>query len=324
MWAQTNRNKHTHQPQHKQGGGCLVPLAGVAVLVLLLGSMSGTDQRTIATVAGVALAGVATVVALIVGAMAVGLDSPRKAEADRPWWLTTLGALSWLWLTGLTCVVAPPAGLLAGVLWAALVARRRQAVKHKPVRVGEALAACGRALWRYRWVAGVVVLVVTAAWVVALNMWPEAAPWAAAAAGVATAVLWVVVRPDVARTGELRAMHEVLAVRVLGINQAHVQRTTIRVRGGDHPRIEIAYVGVGAPVRATGDAEAVTREVDARLTAYAPELECAGVTDRGAVFERASLETEDTRELRAQTRGLVERVTHINENLPNPTKESQA
>lgn len=66
MWAQTNRNKHTHQPQHKQGGGCLVPLAGVAVLVLLLGSMSGTDQRTIATVAGVALAGVATVVALIV------------------------------------------------------------------------------------------------------------------------------------------------------------------------------------------------------------------------------------------------------------------
>lgn len=322
MWAQTNGHKHTHQPQKQGGGGCLVPIVAVAVLVLLLGSMSGADQRTVATVAGVALAGVATVAALIVGAMAVGLDSPRKAEADRPWWLTAAGGMSWLWLTGLTCVVAPPAGLLAGVLWAALVARRRQAVKHKPVRVGEALAACGRALWRYRWVAGVVVLVVTAAWVVALNMWPEAYPWAAAAAGVATAVLWVVVRPDVARTGELRALHEVLATRVLGINQAHVQRTAIRVRGGEHPRVELTYVGVGAPVRATGDAEAVTREVDARMSAYVPELECVGVTDRGAVFERVSPETEDTRDLRAQTRGLVERVAHINENLPNPMRES--
>ena len=320
MWAQTNRNKHTHQPQHKQGG-CLVPLAGVAVLVLLLGSMSGADQRTIATVAGVALAGVATVVALIVGAMAVGLDSPRRDGADRPWWLTTLGGLSWLWLTGLACVLAPPLGLLAGVLWAALVARRRQAVKHKPVRVGEALAACGRALWRWKWVAGVVALAVATAWVVALNVWPEAHPWAAMAAGVTAVTLWVVIRPDVARTGELRALHEVLATRVLGINQAHWQRTAIRVRGGEHPRLGITYVGVGAPVRATGDAEAVTREVDARLTAYVPELECVGVTDRGAVFERVSLETEDTRELRAQTRGLVERVTHINENLPNPTRE---
>ena len=322
MWVQTNRNKNRHQPQKQGGGGCLVPIIAVAALVLLLGSMSGADQRTIATVAGTALVGVATVAALIVGAMAAGLDSPRKAEAERPWWLTTAGAMSWLWLTGLTCVVAPPLGLLAGVLWAALVARRRQAIKHKPVRLGEALAAGGRALWRWKWVAGVVALVVTTAWVVALNMWPEAAPWAAAAAGVATAVLWVLVRKDVARTGELRAMHEVLATRVLGINQAHWQRTAIRVRGGEHPRVELTYVGVGAPVRATGDAEAVTREVDARLTAYVPELECVGVTDRGAIFERVSLETEDTRELRAQTRGLVERVTHINETLPAPMKEN--
>lgn len=321
MWAQTNRNKHTHQPQKQGGGGCLVPIVAVAVAVLLLGSMSGADQRTIAVVAGTAVAGLATVAALIVGAMAAGLDSPRKAEAERPWWLTTAGAMSWLWLTGLACVVAPPVGLTSGVLWAALVARRRQAVKHKPVRLGEAMASCGRALWQYRWVAGVVVLVVTATWAVALNVWPEVYPWAAAAAGVTAVALWVVIRRDVARTGELRALHDVLATRVLGINAAHVQRTTIRVRGGDHPRIEIAYVGVGAPVRATGDAEAVTREVDARMSAYVPELECVGVTDRGAVFERVSPETEDTRELRAQTRGLVERVTHINENLPNPTRE---
>ena len=320
MWVQTNRNKNRHQPQ-KQGGGCLVPIVAVAVAVLLLGSMSGADQRTIATVAGTALAGVATVAALIVGAMAVGLDSPRKAEADRPWWLTAAGGMSWLWLTGLACVVAPPVGLLAGVLWATLVARRRQAVKHKPVRVGEALAACGRALWRWTWGAGVVALMVTAMWVVALTVWPEVHPWAAGAAGVAAVVLWVLARQDVARTGELRALHEVLATRVLGINAAHVQRTAIRVRGGHAPRIEITYVGVGAPVRATGDMEAVTREVDARMAAYVPELECAGVTDRGAVFERVSPETEDTRELRAQTRGLVERVTYINENLPIPTKE---
>lgn len=322
MWARTNRNKHTHQPQKQGGGGCLAPIVAVAVLVLLLGSMSGADQRTIATVVGTALAGLATVAALIVGAMAVGLDSPRKAEADRPWWRTTLGALSWLWLTALACVVAPPLGLIAGVLWAALVARRRQAIKHKPVRLGEALAAGGRALWRWKWVAGVVALVVTTVWVVALNGWPEVYPWASAAAGVATIALWILIRPDVARTGELRALHDVLATRVLGINQAHVQRTAIRVRGGEHPRVELTYVGVGAPVRATGDAEAVTREVDARMSAYVPELECVGVTDRGAVFERVSPETEDTRELRAQTRGLVERVAHINENLPNPMRES--
>lgn len=322
MWAQTNGHKHTHQPQKQGGGGCLVPIIAVAALVLLLGSMSGADQRTVATIAGVALAGVTTVAALIVGAMAVGLDSPRKAEADRPWWLTTLGALSWLWLTGLACMVAPPLGLIAGVLWAALVARRRQAVKHKPVRLVEAMAACGRALWRWKWVAGVAVLVVAAAWVAALNMWPEAYPWAAAAAGVTAVALRVAIRRDVARTGELRALHDVLATKVLGIDQTRAKHTAIRVRGGEHPRIEITYVGVGAPVRTVGDAEAVAREVDARLTAYVPELEGAGVTDRGAVFERASLETEDTRELRAQTRGLVERVTHINENLPNPTKES--
>ena len=259
---------------------------------------------------------------LVTGVWAAVLDSPRAAEngAERRWIVTTAGWAAWTLAALLAAILCAPAGLLVGVgLFAVLVNRRGCAKGQRPVTVRDGWAAVFR-LIRRRWiVAAVIALAVTAAWLVidrGIEHADEVRLWAGAAVVAISIVTAAMIRRDVRRSADLRALKPVIARHVLGIPDGRLGDLGWKVRGGPRPRAELGFKGVGAPVRAVGLPEEVWAEVDRRLAAHAPILECKSLTDVGITLIGVSPDTEARRMLAEQTQGMVVEVEGVDQTEP--------
>lgn len=259
---------------------------------------------------------------MVTGIWAAVLDSPRAAEngSERRWIVTTAGWAAWTLAALLAVFWAAPAGLVVGVgLWAVLVNRRGCAKGQRPVTVRDGWAAVGR-LIRRRWiVAAVIALAVTAAWLVidrGIEHADEVRLWAGVAVVAISIVTAAMIRRDVRRSADLRALKPVIARHVLGIPDGRLGDLGWKVRGGPHPKLELGFKGVGAPVRAVGLPEEVFAEVDRRLAAHSPSLECQSMTDVGITLIGVSPDTEARRMLAEQTQGMVVAVEGIDQTEP--------
>lgn len=320
-------------PSSRMGCGAWVVLAfGVLVVTLLVYDwITGIDwDQTSANFWETALAPLTIAATIIVGApltvagvWASVLDTPRAVENDseRRWIVTTAGWAAWTLAALLAAFWAAPAGLLTGVgLWAVLVTRRGCAKRQKPVTIRDGLGAVLRLIRRYWVVTSVVVLAATAAWLVVDH---EATPYtdevrlsAGASVMFVSVAVALLIRPDVRRTADLRALKSVIARHVLGIPDGRLGDLGWRVRGGPKPRLELGFKGVGAPVRGTGLADEMWAEVDRRLSAHAPSLQCASLTDVGITLVKVSADTEARRMLAEQTQGLVVAVESVDQSEP--------
>lgn len=304
---------------------------GVLVVVLVIydkvtstdwnaaGADLWTDLQTPLMIAGAIIAGVPF---LVTGVWAAVLDSPRTVAngSERRWIATTAGWAAWTLAALLTAFWTAPAGLVFGVgLWAVLVDRRGCAKAQRPVTIGDGWAAVGR-LIRRRWiVAAVVALAVTAAWIVidrGIDHADEVRLWSAVGVIGISITTAFMIRPDVRRTADLRALKPVIARHVLGIPDGRVGDLGWKVRGGPRPKAELGFKTVGAPVLGTGFPPEVWAEVDRRLTAHAPILECRSLTDVGMTLMGVSPDTEARRMLAEATDGLVIEVDGVDQSEP--------
>lgn len=326
--------KKSMMTQHRPRMGCgtwAVIAFGVLVVVLAVyqkvtevdwdqaGSDLGSTVQTPLMVAGAIIVGLPL---LVTGIWAAVLDTPRAVEngAERRWIVTTAGWAAWTLAALLAAFWAAPAGLVVGVgLWAVLVNRRGCAKGQRPVTIGDGWAAVIR-LIRRRWiVAAVIALAVTAAWMVidhGIEHADAVRLWAGVAVVAISIVTAAMIRRDVRRTADLRAMKPVIARHVLGIPDGRLGDLGWKVRGGPRPRAELGFKGVGAPVRAVGLPEEVWAEVDRRLAAHAPSLECKSLTDVGITLVGVSPDTEARRMLAEQTQGMVVAVESVDQTEP--------
>ena len=319
-------------PRPRMGCGAWALIAfGVLVVVLVIydkvtstdwntaGADLWVDLQTPLMIAGAVILGVPL---LVTGIWAAVLDSPKAVEngVERRWIVTTAGWAAWTLAAFLAAFWAAPAGLVVGVgLWAVLVNRRGCAKGQRPVTIGDGWAAVGR-LIRRRWiVAAVVALAVTAAWVVidrGIEHADEVRLWGGVAVMVVSMATAAMSRRDVRRTGDLRSLKPVVARHVLGIADGRLGDLGWKVRGGPLPKLELGFKSVGAPVRGVGLAEEVLVEVDRRLAAHAPSLECASLTDVGITLGGVSTDTEARRMLAEQTQGTVVAVESVDQTEP--------
>lgn len=319
-------------PRPRMGCGAWAMLAfGVLVVVLVVYDwITGADwQRAGAdtwesaqTPLMIAAAIIAGVPLLVTGIWAAVLDSPKAVEngSERRWIVTTVGWTAWAIAALLAAFWAAPAGLAVGAaLWAPIMDRRGLAKRQKPVTMRDCWAAVFRLISR-RWiVAAVVALAVTAAWIVidrGIDHADEVRLWAGAAVMVVSITTAAMIRRDVRRTADLRALKPVIARHVLGIPDGRLGDLGWKVRGGPRPRAELGFMGVGSPVRAVGLAEEVWAEVDRRLAAHAPTLECTSLTDVGITLIGVSPDTEARRMLAEQTEGMVVEVEGVDQTEP--------
>src|SRR5699024_1213287 len=128
--------------------------------------------------------------------------------------------------------------------------------------------------------------------------------WAGVAVVAISIVTAAMIRRDVRRTADLRAMKPVIARHVLGIPDGRLGDAGWKVVGGPGPLADLRFKGVGAPVRAVGLPEEVWAEVDRRPGAPAPTLECMSLTDVGITLIGVSPDTEARRMLAEQTNGM--------------------
>lgn len=312
-------------PRPRMGCGAWAMLAfGVLVVVLVVydwitGADLWVDLQTPLMIAGAVILGVPLLVA---GVWAAVLDSPRAVEngAERRLITTTAGWAAWTLAALLTAFWAAPAGLVFGVgLWAVLINRRGCAKSQRPVTIGDGLAAVSRLIRRWWIFAAVIALAVAAAWVVidrGIEHADEVRLWGGGAVMVVSMATAAMSRRDVRRTADLRALKPVIARHVLGIPDGRLGDLGWRVRGGPRPRVEMGFKGIGAPVRAVGLPEEVRAEVDRRLAAHAPILECKSLTDVGITLIGVTPDTEARRTLAEQTQGMVVAVEGVDQTEP--------
>lgn len=319
-------------PRPRMGCGAWAMLAfGVLVVVLVVYDwITGTDWQqaggdtweSAQTPLMIAAAIIAGVPLLVTGIWAAVLDSPKAVEngAERRWNVTTAGWAAWTLAAFLAAFWAAPAGLAVGTaLWAPLMDRRGLAKRQKPVTMRDCWAAVFRLISR-RWiVAAVVALAVTAAWIViarGIDHANEVRLWSAVGVIGISITTAFMIRPDVRRTADLRALKPVIARHVLGIPDGRVGDLGWKVRGGPRPKAELGFKTIGAPVLGTGFPPEVWAEVDRRLTAHAPILECRSLTDVGMTLMGVSPDTEARRMLAEATDGLVIEVDGVDQSEP--------
>ncbi|WP_098731778.1 hypothetical protein [Brevibacterium epidermidis] len=318
------------RPRMGCGGWTMAAFAVLVVVLVVYDWITGTDwnaaganvwdtAQTPLMIAGAVILGVPLAVMAVWAAV---LDSPQHVEngSERPWITTTAGWAAWTLAALLTAFWAAPAGLVFGVgLWAVLINRRGCAKSQRPVTIGDGLAAVSRLIRRWWIFAAVIALAVAAAWVVidrGIGHADEVRLWAGAAVMVVSITTAAMIRRDVRRTADLRALKPVIARHVLGIPVGRLGDLGGKVRGGPRPRVELGFKGVGAPVRAVGLAEEVWAEVDRRLAAHAPTLECTSLTDVGITLIGVSPDTEARRMLAEQTQGMVVAVEGVDQTQP--------
>lgn len=324
-------------PRPRMGCGAWALIAfGVLVVVLVVYDwITGTDwnqtgsdfwetAQTPLMIAAAVLVGVPLAVMAVWAAV---LDSPQhvKNGAERRWIVTTAGWTAWAIAALLAAFWAAPAGLAVGAaLWAPLMDRRGFAKRHQPVTMRDCWAAVFRLIRRQWIVATVVVLAVVAAYLVAdcggIEHADEVRLWAGAAVVAISIVTAAMIRRDVRRTADLRGLKPVVARHVLGIPDGRLGDLGWKVRGGPHPKLELGFKGVGAPLRAVGLAEEVWAEVDRRLGAHMPTFECTSLTDVGITLVGVSPDTEAGRMLAEETDGLVVELVSIDQEPPEATK----
>ncbi|MDN5655771.1 MAG: hypothetical protein L0G46_11915, partial [Kocuria sp.] len=139
---------------------------------------------------------------------------------------------------------------------------------------------------------------------------------ASGAAVVASIAVAAMIRRDVRKTGDLRALKPVVARHVLGIPDARLDALGWRVKGGPRPKVELGFKAVGAPVRGDGLREEVWAKVDRRLAAHASGLECKSLTEEGITLVGVSPDTEARRMLAEATDGLVTEVDGVDQSEP--------
>lgn len=313
------------------GGMLLISFGALIVFLFVYQKVTETDwnqtgsdfwetAQTPLMIAAAVLVGVPLAVMAVWAAV---LDSPQHVEngVERRWIVTTAGWTAWAIAALLAAFWAAPAGLAVGAaLWAPLMDRRGLAKRQKPVTMRDCWAAVFRLISR-RWiVATVVVLAVVAAYLVAdrggIDHADEVRLGASGAAVVASIAVAAMIRRDVRKTGDLRALKPVVARHVLGIPDARLDALGWRVKGGPRPKVELGFKAVGAPVRGDGLREEVWAKVDRRLAAHAPSLECKSLTEDGITLVGVSTDTEARRMLAEQTQGMVVEVDGVDQTEP--------
>ena len=312
------------------GGMLLISFGALIVFLFVYQKVTETDwnqtgsdfletAQTPLMIAAAVLVGVPLAVMAVWAAV---LDSPQHVEngVERRWIVTTAGWTAWAIAALLAAFWAAPAGLAVGAaLWAPLMDRRGLAKRQKPVTMRDCWAAVFRLISR-RWiVAAVVALAVTAAWIViarGIDHANEVRLWSAVGVIGISITTAFMIRPDVRRTADLRALKPVIARHVLGIPDGRVGDLGWKVRGGPRPKAELGFKTIGAPVLGTGFPPEVWAEVDRRLTAHAPILECRSLTDVGMTLMGVSPDTEARRMLAEATDGLVIEVDGVDQSEP--------